>query len=210
MDKLIYPLKAPQRQRDGNKQMQVLCLGLSRQGTDSLRRALLILGYRDVYHGFVVTAKQREDCAFWVPLMRRKLRDSRHRALPLGEIDFDSVLATCEAVTDAPANVLGLELMAFYPQAKVILNRRKDTEAWYKSMQKTCVPYFSWPMWTLSWFDSRFCWLWWNFEIVFKDVYHGDFNLYGKQVAEQHYEDLARSCREQDREYLNWSVEDGW
>ena len=45
-------------------------------------------------------------------------------------VNFESVLATCEAVTDGPANIFGEELMAYYPDAKVILNRRRDIEAW--------------------------------------------------------------------------------
>jgi len=139
--------------------MQVLCLGLSRSGTDSLRTALLMLGYRDVYHGFVITAGQRSDCAFWRPLLQRKLAGGRLAPLPSPrDIDFDSVLGHCEAVTDGPANVFGEELMAYYPAAKVVLNRRRDIDAWHKSMKATALAVFGPIMWTFSWFDTS---LWW-------------------------------------------------
>ncbi|KAF5603998.1 hypothetical protein FPCIR_1059 [Fusarium pseudocircinatum] len=207
MEKLFYPLNPPDRRRIPGKQMHVLCLGLSRSGTDSLRSALMILGYSDVYHGFVITARQREDCAFWVPLMRRKLHDPTNFQ---EAIDFDSVLANCEAVTDGPANVFGEELMSYYPNAKVILNRRRDVDAWYASMKKTCLEVFSWPMWILSWFDTSICWLWWNFELVMKDYYRGDFDQYGKQVSEEHYKRLEERLADDQRPYLDWSVEDGW
>ncbi|KAF5683746.1 hypothetical protein FCIRC_4254 [Fusarium circinatum] len=115
------------RCRVPGKQMHVLCLGLSQSDTGSLRSALMILGYSDVYHGFLITALQREDCAFWVALMRRKPHDPTNSQ---EAIDFDSFLANCEAVTDGPANVFGEELLSYYPNAKVILNRRRDVDAW--------------------------------------------------------------------------------
>ncbi|KAJ3521965.1 hypothetical protein NM208_g13061 [Fusarium decemcellulare] len=148
---------------------------------NSLRSALSILEYSDVYHGFVITAHQREDCAFWVPLMRQKLSGSK---LP-ESIDFDSVLANCEAVTDGPANVFAEELLSFYPDAKVILNRRRDVDA--------CI-----------------CWLWWNFELVMKGYYNGDFDRNGKSVFKEHYEQLEKRLTNDKRPYLEWSVEDGW
>jgi hypothetical protein len=40
----------PPRQRDPNKPMQVLCVGLPRSGTESLQQALLTLGYDYTYH----------------------------------------------------------------------------------------------------------------------------------------------------------------
>ncbi|KAJ6444599.1 acyl coA binding protein domain-containing protein [Purpureocillium lavendulum] len=208
MERLVYSMQPPARRRDLQKPMQVLCLGLSRSGTDSLRNALTILGYDNVYHGFVITSSQREDCAFWVPLMRQKYARQKE-TLPPG-IDFDSVLAECEAVTDGPANVFGEELMAYYPDARVVLNRRKDVDAWYASMRRTCLQVFGWPMWVMSWFDTELCWLWWNFWEVMLGYYCGDFERYGKQVAVEHYEKLERSLAQQKRDYLEWTVEDGW
>ncbi|CVL06460.1 uncharacterized protein FMAN_03671 [Fusarium mangiferae] len=206
MEKFIYPLNPPNRFRDNGKQMQVLCLGLSRSGTDSLRSALRILGYSDVYHGFVITSHQREDCAFWVPLMRRKLRNPNFRE----SIDFDSVLGNCEAVTDGPANVFGHELLTYYPNAKVIINRRRHVDDWYSSMKKTCLEVFSWPMWVLSWFDTSICWLWWNFELVMKEYYKGDFEKFGKETFKNHYKDLESRLTKDERPFLDWTVEDGW
>lgn len=180
-----------------------------------MRSALAILGYSDVYHGFVITAAQREDCAFWVPLMRLKPANGKRPLLfttggKQTIIDFDSVLGNCEAVTDGPANVFAEELMDFYPNAKIILNRRRNVDAWYESMQKTCLQVFSWPMWTLSWFDTRICWLWWNFWLVMQGYYNGDFQAHGKRVSEEHYEKLEMKLEAEGREYLDWSVEDGW
>ncbi|KAJ4252292.1 hypothetical protein NW762_010889 [Fusarium torreyae] len=132
MEKLVYLLKPPTRRRDAGKQMQVLCRGLPWSGTDSLRSALMIFGSSDVYHGFAITARQREDCAFWIPLIRRRLASPDFQE----SVDFDSVPANCGAVTDGPANVFGEELLSYYPNAKVILNRRRNVDAWYSSMHE--------------------------------------------------------------------------
>ncbi|CCT65189.1 uncharacterized protein FFUJ_02111 [Fusarium fujikuroi IMI 58289] len=185
MEKFVYPLNPPNRLRDNGKQMEVLCLGLSRSGTDSLRSALRILGYSDVYHGFVITSPQREDCAFWVPLMRRKLRNPNFRE----SIDFDSVLGNCEAV---------------------VINRRRDVDDWYSSMRKMCLEVFSWPMWVLSWFHMSICWLWWNFELMMKEYYRGDFEKFGKEMFKNHHKDPKSTLIKDERPFLDWSVEDGW
>ncbi|KAJ5279262.1 hypothetical protein N7478_004634 [Penicillium angulare] len=207
LERTIFSRRPPDHHRSQDKEMQVLCLGLSRSGTDSLRSALMILGYPDVYHGFVLQKTQYEsgDCAFWVPLMRRKFAGK-----PLENVDFDSVLANFEAVTDCPANIFGRELMEFYPHAKVILNRRRNIDAWYDSMQSTIMAAFSWSLWTLTWFDSNLCWLWWAFDLAQRVYYENDFNKNGKRVAQEHYCRLEDSLAEQQREYLDWTVQDGW
>lgn len=220
MSSLLHPfhqVKAPNRQRAPNKRMQVLCLGLSRSGTDSLRAALQILGYENVYHGFVLTAYQREDCVFWNRILRRKLAGES-----LGAVEFDSCLGNCEALTDAPANIFGPELMDYYPKAKVILNRRRDVDAWFQSLKVNCLGVFSWPMWVFSWFDPLIDLLWNTFGLSFSGYYRKDFKNdwrgfstrdfieNGTTVFQQHYDGLEEACRDRDREWLDWSVDDGW
>lgn len=204
----FYPLAPPKRHRPADRKMQVLCLGLSRSGTDSIKNALTILGYKDVYHGFNITQKQRGDCTFWIPMMREKIANG-HKPLPRA-VNFDSALGPNEAVTDGPANVFGEELMEFYPEAKVILNRRRDVDAWYRSMETTAVAVFSWPLWTLTWFDTGLYWLWKNFDLAERKYFYGDFHKHGKQGAIDHYARLEKHMANQGREYLDWAVEDGW
>jgi Sulfotransferase domain len=62
--RLVYRLPPPpHRTRFTNKPMQILALGLPRSGTDSLRSALLILGYSCVWHGFDLPSTRPSDCA---------------------------------------------------------------------------------------------------------------------------------------------------
>lgn len=44
--------------------------------------------------------------------------------------DFDPLIGHSVAVTDAVASVFAAELIVAYPEAKVVLNYRRDLDAW--------------------------------------------------------------------------------
>lgn len=200
----IYPLEPPKLIRD--RQMQVLVLGLSRMGTDSLRTALFTLGYQGVYHGMNVTAVRTEDVAFWVPAYEAKWRGET-----LGTADFDTVLGDCEAVTDYPAAGFGVELLAAYPNAKVVVNRRRDMDAWHKSVGDTIMKIFhNRLLRTCSWFNSSLFWLWRLHELSWEKPIEGNWDKNGKRFAVDHYNSIEQALKAQSREYIDWYVEEGW
>lgn len=57
---------------------------------------------------------------------------------PYGRAEFDALLGNCAAVTDMPCAAFWEELMAAYPEAKIILVER-DIEDWYESFEATVV-----------------------------------------------------------------------
>ena len=65
------------------------------------------------------------------------------------------------AVTDAPAACFAPELIQAYPDAKVVLNLRRDLDAWQRSVLKNiaqaCLE--SWPVWVLSRFNTELFWV---------------------------------------------------
>lgn len=204
----FYPMAPPKRTRD--RPMKVLALGLSRMGTDSLRQALEILGYKGVYHGFVLAASFPEDCAFWYPALRAKYYGDRPPP-SLKRADFDSCIGNMEAITDCPAVCLGKELTLAYPEAKVILNRRRDLDAWHYSYKTgpamgVIAPF----LWTCSWFDTRLMWIRQMFYLGLIESMNGNFDKYGKQCAIEHFQEMEQSLKDQDRDYLEWDVEQGW
>lgn len=200
----IYPLEPPKLIRD--RPMKVLVLGLSRMGTDSLRTALFTLGYQGVYHGMNVTAVRTEDTAFWVPAYEAKWRGET-----LGKADFDNVLGDCEAVTDYPAVGFGVELLAAYPDAKVIVNRRRDMDAWHRSVGDTIISIFhNRFLRACSWFNSRLFWLWRLHELSWEKPIEGDWDKNGKRFAVDHYDRIETALKAKDREYIDWYVEEGW
>lgn len=186
--------------------MKVLVLGLSRTGTDSLRSALLTLGYRGVYHGHV-TAMNPEHSTFWVPALEAKWNGQ-----VLTAVDFDIVLGEFEALSDNPANCFGPELLAAYPDAKVILNRRKDVDAWHASMKGSIFKTFDNVfLRACRLFSSRLFWLWRIHDLSFGVRVKGnDFDKYGKDFYIEHYAELEKILNESGRPYLDWYVEDGW
>jgi len=109
--------------------MQVLSLGMSRTGTASMKVALHILGYSDVYH-FLSMVSNIRDGDIWTSLLKAKYSDQADAVDWRSK--FDGVLGHCAAVTDMPAVHFGPELILAYPEAKVVLVER-DIESWVRS-----------------------------------------------------------------------------
>lgn len=190
--------------------MQVLALGMSRSGTESLRRALIILGYDHVYHGYDTI----EDYGVigwkpWTMLARRKFgKHGQNGDSGIGREDFDELIGHCEAVTDQPCAIFAPELIKAYPEAKVILNYR-DTESWYRSGYETNAR-------IAAWFNPLFmvlfsAGLYWNIRYTtdcFFPYFYGSLFDHGKWVYEEHSAKI-RGFTPSDR-LLEWTAKDGW
>lgn len=204
----VYPIRENNRTRD--REMKLLCLGLGRTGTESLQKALRDLDYSEVYHGFYLISESGiGDVLQWERLMRAKMGPSPQKDF-LNREEFDKVLGNCMATTDLPGAFLGPELLRAYPEAKVVLNRRKDVEAWYQSQLSTIdTLYTDWPSWTRKWFEPVTFYL---SELVswIRRSNDYDFVKNGKRVYHEHYAELEAELRAQNREWLDWTVEDGW
>ncbi len=103
--------------------IQVICAGLGRTGTLSLRAALEELGFAKCNHPLKVFASL-DQARTWAAAAR-------------GEpVDWDRIFAGYGATVDMPGRVFYRELLAKYPEAKVILTVR-DPERWYDSVSQT-------------------------------------------------------------------------
>lgn len=107
--------------------LEVLALGYSRTGTLSMRGALEILGYPDVYH-FSSFYDNVQDCDVWLELINAKFEGRG----TVTKQQFDGLLGHCGAVTDMPCHLFAAELMQYYPDAKIVLVER-DIDSWNKS-----------------------------------------------------------------------------
>ncbi|KAJ7127634.1 hypothetical protein C8R44DRAFT_778624 [Mycena epipterygia] len=112
--------------------MQVLGLGFSRTGTASMRIALEMLEYKKTNHGFAVWTNPSER-AMWTEAINAKFFG---KGRLYGRADWDRLLGHCMAVTDVPHLLFAEELIAAYPEAKVILTMR-DPDSWWKSYEET-------------------------------------------------------------------------
>ncbi|KAK1094462.1 hypothetical protein LTR48_000337 [Friedmanniomyces endolithicus] len=206
--KLIYPIKEPDFTRD--RPLQVLALGLGRTGTESLALALDELGYGEVYHGWK-TAALPGWYVQWARLGNAKYgKHSKNPAL-LNRAEFDRVIGHCGAVTDLPTAAFGPEMLRAYPDAKVILNRRRDVDAWYEIQKKTIAKLFTdWRSIVPGLFETELFWTWQCVRFVVIRMAGDDFEWNGKEMYAEHYVQLEAECRKQGREWLDWTVQDGW
>jgi len=159
----IYALPSPPspRQRSASSPMQVLCVGLPRSGTESLQQALLYLGYSHTYHGWDIVYDNECHSPGWVALARKKF----YQGEAITAADFDALLGHSVAVTDAAASVFASDMIAAYPDAKVVLNMRGDVDAWVRSLESTLVKANrSWGFWIASLLDRECFWAWHVYE----------------------------------------------
>ncbi|CAI6090459.1 unnamed protein product [Clonostachys chloroleuca] len=118
------------------REMKVLCLGLPRTGSTSIAEALTILGYQNVHH----CSKAAKDD--WRVLNRAA--DATFACLPgytgvpFTREEWDELYGPCEATTDA-ASMFGPQLIAAYPEAKVLLVER-NYERWHRSVFGSLFP----------------------------------------------------------------------
>ncbi len=193
--------------------MSVLALGLSRTGTNSLRTALLHLGYNDCYHGFsLISGDGWRDGIAWNQLLIRKFRPSTYDApLQVTAAQFDWILGNSMALTDIPAVLFAGELLDAYPGAAVILNRRSDTQEWKKSFRATTLAAErNWVIWVCSFFDAELFWMERVFIIAIQALFGGSFEANAEHAYRDHYEKLEEKLKATKRPYLDWEARDGW
>ena len=164
LESVIYRVPDPEP-RKRTKPMEVLCVGIGRSGTESLQLALLELGYDHTYHGFDMVFDQPNRYKGWARLAQKKYALGPWAKASDGErtisaAEFDALMGHAVAVTDVPGYFFAAELIAAYPEAKVVLNYREDLDAWQRSMEKSLVAsYTNWSHWIMSWWEST---MWWN------------------------------------------------
>jgi len=105
--------------------LRVIGAGVGRTGTLSLKGALETLLGGTCYHMFEVFAHP-EDIERW-----------RQAASSGGNVDWATMLGDYVATTDFPACLFWRELLELYPDAKVLLSTRSDSQTWWESASQT-------------------------------------------------------------------------
>ncbi|WPG99941.1 Hypothetical protein R9X50_00276400 [Acrodontium crateriforme] len=222
MDKLsttlenwVYPVP-PLKSERRRKPMEILALGMSRSGTESLRGALQMLGYDKVYHGFDVAENDPQTFKAWTCLARHKFETIQSSPHEKGEhslnaADFDTILARCVAVTDQQGAIFASELIKAYPEAKIILNSR-DSHEWYESTVKTFgVHMQGFRYQVLPYFNARLYWRRRYYAEVLDAYFHGSLISNGKWVYEDHCAKVrGLGFAKGPGNFLEWQAKDGW
>lgn len=209
---LLYGLPPPTvGTRD--KQMEVLAVGISRSGTDSLREALHILGVDHTHHGFDTILPPSSLEAIYKLLQKKYTASDTAPTPKLTAEDFDTVLLNSVGVSDLFAAEFALELIDAYPDAKVVLNVRHDLDAWEVSMRNTMGYFDKNPMdwdWCKSWFSAELFWIRQTMSrTMMPRFFRGSLESNGKWVYRQHVAMIKGLGLPKER-LLEWSVEDGW
>jgi Sulfotransferase domain len=103
--------------------MDVIGAGFGRTGTLSMKVALEMLGFGP--------------CAHMIPLIGDEERSTLFTRAALGDdASLDKALDGCRSTVDWPGVFFWRDLVAKYPDAKVVLTVR-DPEKWYASAEKT-------------------------------------------------------------------------
>ncbi|KAH9993141.1 hypothetical protein F4779DRAFT_608898 [Xylariaceae sp. FL0662B] len=209
----LYRLPEP-APRVRERPMEVLCVGMSRSGSESLSKALEILGY-PTYHGWDLLLEHPTRMPGW-----KKLVEKKYFGTPDGELtaaDFDALLGHRVAVADMASYFFAPELIDAYPDAKVIFNYRKDMSRWVPSMDKTIMPVAeSLLFYVTSWFEARTFWAYhftyrWFLAFAYRSPY-GDFGVGVRKCGPWVYRDHRNMIKGQvlPHRLLEWTYEDGW
>ncbi|HEY0913541.1 MAG TPA: sulfotransferase [Solimonas sp.] len=118
--------------------LKIIGVGFGRTGTESLYTALGQLDF-PCYHMYEVLTNKanKTHLDFWLKVSRSE---------PGVQHDWDQVFSRYTAAVDNPACVVWRELMAVYPDAKVILSLHpRGAAAWFESTMETI--YFTENQW---------------------------------------------------------------
>src|SRR4051812_24598348 len=103
--------------------LKVIGAGFGRTGTTSLQAALVDLGFGPCYH-MTEVLKNPAHADFWMDAAKGR------------PVNWDGFLGSYGSGVDFPVCDFYDELLARYPDAKVVLTVR-DPEKWYESCTKT-------------------------------------------------------------------------
>lgn len=178
--------------------MKVIGAGFGRTGTLSLQSALETLGFAKCYH-MVEVFKNQSHTKLWEDANQGNLSD------------WEQIFKGYEATVDWPACTFYQELMARYPDAKVLLTTR-EFESWYKSARETIYE-------VSHGFPMNYAM---RFAVMFRGpgrmassiVWGRTFNYqfldkaYAKQVFDAHIEEVKRVVPPE--RLLVYNVKQGW
>jgi hypothetical protein len=99
--------------------LKVIGAGLGRTGTLSLKLALEHIGFGPCYHMSEMLSQIRSHLPLWIESAK-------------GNPQWDTIFADYQSTTDYPGCMFWRDLVAKYPEAKVILSTR-DPERWFES-----------------------------------------------------------------------------
>jgi hypothetical protein len=176
--------------------MKIIGVGFGRTGTMSTQVALEQLGYKPCYH-FLEIFKRPSHIRTW-------------QAAADGEnVDWQAFLGGYEACLDYPVPMFYQQIIAAFPEAKVLLNVR-DPEKWYASTHETIYQGFALPDWLLNVLPPFRGMKKMGAATTWDGLFHGKFEdrEYAIQIFKEHIEEVQRVVPPE--KLLVFDVKEGW
>ncbi|KAE8450581.1 hypothetical protein EG329_005925 [Mollisiaceae sp. DMI_Dod_QoI] len=175
-----------------------------------MKLALEELGYSKVYHFFEV-AENPSHTQLWIQAMEAKFGQNKAESNRWTSSDWHSLLQGYNAVTDIPAACFALELVAAYPNAKIILMTRSP-ESWQISMLRTIGALHSsrFVRLKLLFSDQETKSLFRLLERIVQYYFHGINLCDGVKVFEDHNKSIRKLAHDGNRDFLEFSLGEGW
>ncbi|KAL8840972.1 MAG: hypothetical protein Q9176_003544 [Flavoplaca citrina] len=124
-------------ENDAGDTLQVIGAGFPRTGTSSLKAALEMLGYDPCHHMVECFNKPHQSVVFANLINAKTSPDATPNELNHAIAGVRAALRGYRAAVDAPTCELYKELLAIFPNVKVILSVRDSDEQWWKSFNDT-------------------------------------------------------------------------
>lgn len=125
-------------------------------------------------------------------------------------INGSAMITDIQAVCDLPACAFGAELMAAYPEAKIILTNR-SVDSWHASCEKTLL------LSRKYWLHEVLQYLDWVTGLVhpsrkkyWQCLFADDFQNIGRAAFSAHYSEINRIALATGRKILEFNIGDGW
>ena len=191
-----------------SQHLQVIAAGLSRCATSSLQAALESphLGFDPSMHmAHVAPHPDREQLV--IDAMQEENRERRHKLL---HQLFDGYGATC----DFPGWMFVDDLMDMYPEAKVVLNKRKSGKAWADSIRNSLSFYgtktyllITYPIQTdrLHYQIHQTC-----YKVLGRRFKIGPEKFYSAEFYDKHNQWVRDEAAKRGKEVLEFQAEHGW
>ncbi|KAL8991665.1 MAG: hypothetical protein Q9169_007767, partial [Polycauliona sp. 2 TL-2023] len=86
------------------------------------------------------------DCSMWIQAFDAKYNTRTPQSNPFTRTQWDQLLAEYGAIADVPALAFWEDLLAAYPEAKIVLMER-DIDTWYRSFDEAVTKMMWWGKW---------------------------------------------------------------
>ncbi|GAM87427.1 hypothetical protein ANO11243_054510 [Dothideomycetidae sp. 11243] len=116
------------------------------------------------------------------------------------------------SASDFPAWLFAEDLMDMYPEAKIVLNQRKDPATWPTSIKRT-LAFFG----TSTYFYTCCLWTTDRLHYSMHQIVHalvpqmyGTNDLFSRELYDAHLDKVRRAAKERNKPILEWEATQGW